>query len=157
MFGEAPLVACGAFAALEDELTESGSGVQGQRPVREVRNFQHLLVRNSGIHEPGREMNHKPEPCEARSSFQAPGDVGRESDSLPGDSVDHLSGSQFEGAVEGLALADVAEVGVFGQVECFGAGFQGADFVVEVKVDRRRADLVGRKWFHDDPSCVDFG
>src|SRR5690349_18689848 len=73
--GKTPLVDRRSLAALQDDLTQTRTGMDRERALRDVADLEHLAVGHARADEAGRDVDHEPEPREARATFEPAADV----------------------------------------------------------------------------------
>jgi hypothetical protein len=125
------------------KLADPGAGVQGQRTMPQIHNFQCLMVGDARLHKAGGDMDSEPEPREPASSFKPAGYRIGKSYFLLRDPQDHLPG--FDDEVS--AVFDVHGFGYIVKMRILfymvdlRLFFKDPEIVAERKIDGTGPDL----------------
>ena len=129
-----------AVGAHQYDLTHANAGTDPQGAARDVAHLEDLTIRDTGLHERRRDMDHQAEPREAAAAFQKAAHIRRKRDRLARDPMDRDAGLENEAAFESFDGRVVTKVRLVVNLDRHPAHFDHADLVAQRQIDRRDAD-----------------
>ena len=121
----------------------------------DVADLEHLAIRNAGLHERGRDVNHQAEPRKPAATFEEAAQIGSERDAFARDAVNRGAWREHVGLRQRSNAGVVAIVHILANRNRLTAAHDQADLVAERQIDRGRAHLVGFERLDHDAARSD--